>query len=136
MQEGLEEPESFCRLMMTNTIEDLLDPVKRARIPSGFNYKRLVLILGKYRCCIAAADVAILWMLTTMSYLAQHCQASQKRCCMRMLLIGSLVSGLLFSMGFASRKTRRLSLSVLAVQGDWRQGVLHGQPQCDEEQAA
>ena len=37
--------------MATNTIEDLLDPAKRAQIPSGFNYKRLVTILGKYRCC-------------------------------------------------------------------------------------
>ena len=57
-QEGLEEPESFCRLMMTNTIEDLLDPVRRAQIPSGFNYKRLVLILAKYRCRSALSTPA------------------------------------------------------------------------------
>lgn len=57
-QEGLEEPESFCRLMVTNTIEDLLDPVRRAQIPSGFNYKRLVLILAKYRCCSAMSTPA------------------------------------------------------------------------------
>ena len=48
-QEGLEEAETFCKMMVTNTIEDLLEPSKRAQLPCGFNYKRLAIILAKYR---------------------------------------------------------------------------------------
>ena len=48
-QEGLEEAETFCKMMVTNTIEDLLEPSKRMQLPCGFNYKRLALILAKYR---------------------------------------------------------------------------------------
>ena len=69
-QEGLEEPESYCRLMATNTIEDLLDPVRRAQIPSGFNYKRLAAILGKYRCCFGLSTASSLQPLSISS--AQH----------------------------------------------------------------
>lgn len=50
-QEGLEEAEAFCRLMVTNTIGELLEPSKRAQMPPNFNYRRLIVILAKYRCC-------------------------------------------------------------------------------------
>jgi hypothetical protein len=51
LQEGLAEAEVFCRLMVQNKIDDLLDPSKRAELPAGFNYRRLIVILAKYRCC-------------------------------------------------------------------------------------
>lgn len=51
LQEGLAEAEVFCRLMVQNKIDDLLDPRKRAEMPAGFNYRRLIVILAKYRCC-------------------------------------------------------------------------------------
>ena len=48
-QEGLEEAETFCKMMVTNTIEDLLEPSKRMQLSCSFNYKRLAMILAKYR---------------------------------------------------------------------------------------
>ena len=55
-QDGLEEAETFCKMMVTNTIEDLLEPSKRAQLPCGFNYKRLAMILAKYRCISACVN--------------------------------------------------------------------------------
>ena len=52
LQEGLAEAEVFCRLMVQNKIDDLLDPSKCAELPAGFNYRRLIVILTKYRCCL------------------------------------------------------------------------------------
>ncbi len=45
----MEEAETFCKMMVTNTIEDLLEPSKRMQLPCSFNYKRLAMILAKYR---------------------------------------------------------------------------------------
>lgn len=40
--------------MVTNTVEDLLEPNKRSQYPCVFNYKRLISILAKYRCLALA----------------------------------------------------------------------------------
>ena len=57
-QDGLEEAETFCKMMVTNTIEDLLEPSKRAQLPCGFNYKRLAIILAKYRYLLVSMGTA------------------------------------------------------------------------------
>jgi hypothetical protein len=48
-QEGLAEPELFCQLMTTNTLEELLDAKNRAQHQDVFNLPRLCLVLNKYR---------------------------------------------------------------------------------------
>ena len=45
-------------MMVTNTIEDLLEPSKRAQLPGGFNYKRLAMILAKYRYLLVSMGKA------------------------------------------------------------------------------
>ncbi|BDA50846.1 Exocyst complex component 6B [Coccomyxa sp. Obi] len=49
MAEGLAEPEQFCRLMTTNTLEELVDAKQRSEHYSAINFRRLCSILTKYR---------------------------------------------------------------------------------------
>ena len=65
--------------MVTNTIEDLLEPSKRMQLPCGFNYKRLALILAKYRYQLVsiskASSIRCMWAIPVSSILQHYTTA-------------------------------------------------------------
>ena len=49
-QEGLAEPEAFLQLMTNAQLQELCDAARRQQRYAMLNFKRLPVILAKYRC--------------------------------------------------------------------------------------